>query len=526
MGKDAQDASLYKVPLDYTPSQVNNNLSSTYWKVDAPGEKEPRCFLAYSSGLDFCWLHTRAGNLAPELGKSRPQNRYDCVKTGVAEDGDSPEGKVFVLEENVDATWSCRRGYGIDADSGTPTSSSSILQRQGSFKTALTTPGALRMRQTSLHRITGRHTAMVACVLSSDSFEVEFYTLARASDISLCKCVLLDTFSPGRSDPTAKWEAWNRKQKIVRPCFTQGSAVVRQLGDGPVPAAAASGDFSFLDSVGAKVCVGCSSGDIFVFQTLPEHDDELEITHLATLSSFAEDKSQNFADASPVSCLCSLEDADLASAAGAGGSLAGCPWKNVLVAGHDDGTVAMWTLGDAKASASWRTNVSRYLDGFDKSNDALVSAKLSAGTNQLVLATMSGHIVVLNFAEVQEERRGSMSADSNHLVALQGGTLCVSSVHVTRAHAGWITGLDLTADPATGKRLIASCSQDGSVHAFELLSEDKCTGDQQLLRCLVSYSSQFTQYTGLSFARVGEGSAKVALSAYEDSDVSVLHVRL
>ena len=60
MGKDAQDASLYKVPLDYTPSQVNNNLSSTYWKVDAPGEKEPRCFLAYSSGLDFCWL-LRAG---------------------------------------------------------------------------------------------------------------------------------------------------------------------------------------------------------------------------------------------------------------------------------------------------------------------------------------------------------------------------------------------------------------------------------------------------------------------------------
>ena len=42
----------------------------------------------------------------------------------------------------------------------------------------------------------------------------------------------------------------------------------------------------------------------------------------------------------------------------------------------------------------------------------------------------------------------------------------------------------------------------------------------------MSYSSQFTQYTGLSFARVGEGSAKVALSAYEDSDVSVLHVRL
>ena len=73
-----------------------------------PLAKEPRCFLAYSSGLDFCWLHTRAGNLAPELGKAATEP-VRLREAGLVEDGDGPEGKVFVLEENVDATWSCRR---------------------------------------------------------------------------------------------------------------------------------------------------------------------------------------------------------------------------------------------------------------------------------------------------------------------------------------------------------------------------------------------------------------------------------
>ena len=65
MGKDAQDASLYKVPLDYTPSQVNNNLSSTYWKVGRPWREGAALLLGLLLGLGLLLAAYESWQLGP-----------------------------------------------------------------------------------------------------------------------------------------------------------------------------------------------------------------------------------------------------------------------------------------------------------------------------------------------------------------------------------------------------------------------------------------------------------------------------
>ncbi|QDZ24675.1 hypothetical protein A3770_14p71930 [Chloropicon primus] len=535
----------YKIPLDGTPSLLNDNLSSAICKCEESSAEGPRCLLLYSSGLDYYWLHTKASTLRSELGESKKENRYDGDNPGAGDDGALAEGQVvkeFVLEEYVDNSWTKRRGCSSEDESKSQQlTSTSSLQRQNSAGiSSATQSGIMRVRQARFHRITSRHTAVVACVSNMDVFEVEFYSLLQTSSCSDWKCILQTTFTPGSHDPTEEWRTWNAGKKgLRRPCYTQGSCVVYQLEEGSLEHAegasvttANDGNLSFLDLVEKQVCVGCSSGDTFVFQVVREGDDDVEIPHLATLSSTKDLRSGpavgakvSLTSTSPVACLCSLEEAHLVQyAAGKAGRLSDCVWANLLFVGHEDGTIVLWMLEESKASVVWRTNVSSYLDSFTKVDDALVSMKLLATTNQLVVCTLSGHMVLVNFDRLTAETRATVAEDSRHLLKLRACQVCVSSVEVSRIHAGWITGVAMSVVPGSGKNLVATCAQDGTLHLFQILREAEEGATHA--KCLFSHSMQFYQFTGISFLRCDDGGVKLAASSYEDGDMTVFHVDL
>ena len=103
----------YKIPLDGTPSLLNENLSSAICNCEESSAEGPRCLLLYSSGLDYYWLHTEASTLRSELGESKKEKRYHGANPGAGDDGALAEGGVtneFVLEEHVDNSWTnlCR----------------------------------------------------------------------------------------------------------------------------------------------------------------------------------------------------------------------------------------------------------------------------------------------------------------------------------------------------------------------------------------------------------------------------------
>jgi hypothetical protein len=203
-------------------------------------------------------------------------------------------------------------------------------------------------------------------------------------------------------------------------------------------------------------------------------------------------------------------------------------WSNLLCVGHEDGTLVMWTLNEDKARMSWRTNISNYLEAFDPKDDALVSMKLLASTDQIVVATQSGYLVVINFEPLSEEKKGSA-----HVLQLDETRFaCVSSVCCSKVHPQWMTGLDVLLQEESNTHLVACCAQDGTTHLLELVSDNTPEGGgegktDQIIRCLFSETVPFSHFTGIAFIestpKVG---VKIALSAYEDKDITVFHCPL
>ena len=551
----------YKVPLEATPSFLSNNLCSTTSNFDDAPSSETKCVLLYSSGVDYHWLYNNVSNLADELGKSVKENRYECVKPG-SENGESDvedQGVVFVLEENVDKTWTSRRGCVNASDAATPTSTrTSSLRRQSSSGLGGNLGSALRMRQAAFHRVSSKHVAIAACVSNTEAFEVEIYLVTQNSTTSDLKSTLQCTFSPNKRDPTAEWWLWNSKQEVRRPCYTQGSAVVYSFGGEACTCALAKANekaklgggnekFWFLNYLESNLCIGCSSGDTFVFQVIPDEDEgEVTFNYLATLSpKLGEGGSpgggKNMASASPVSCLCSMEEMHLLRYAqndgGDASAPAGCLWENVLFVGHGNGAVVMWALGEEKASIAWEVNVSDYFDDFHAENDSIVSMRLLATSNQLLLSTLSGHLLVFNFADLSADAKSSADDDSIHLLKVKhlkcrtkkrlGKAAGVESVDFVRAHAGWVTGMDVLLTESQGKHLCATCAQDGSLHVCEVLREARAGdggGSSTYLRPVFSHAAQNSQFTGVAFVQDGGASVKIAITSYEANDVSIFHV--
>ena len=55
----------------------------------------------------------------------------------------------------------------------------------------------------------------------------------------------------------------------------------------------------------------------------------------------------------------------------------------------------------------------------------------TASTGQLVLATLSGHLVVIKFEALEEETKGNVAEDSVHLLKLSSS---ISSAHAWLMH--------------------------------------------------------------------------------------------
>ncbi len=522
----AGDETSFKVPLEETPSLLIGNLSSAACSSSGEGESSSGqdVILVYSTGSSFHWLTTPAKHLAQgPLGASVKENRFECLKPGQAgragagaelppgAHSDGVEGSnVFVYEENVDKTWA-RDKVVTDA---------SAVGGGGPFSAAAVGNGPNRLLHAALVRLSSRDLAVVACVTSGDLFEVEVYALERARGN---KCKLQFTFSPGTGDPTEEWKALNGANEYPAPCATRAAAMVYCDGSG-------SGSGAAIDSLKPHLCVGTTSGDIFVFEVEPQlaTGGEPNFSHIATLCLAPHQDGKSLR--SPVACLCSVEEAHLEAAAAAMAPAASLRWNNLLFVGHDDGTIVMWALTQSDAKMLWKSHVSNYLESFDAGEDALVAMRLLPSTNQLLVATLNGTLVVVNFEALAPEKEASLR-DSAHFVRMNAGaTCCVASVFLSRIHAGWVSGIDVI--PLAGgdgghggaRHLLATCSQDGSVQVFALASEEeKGSG---VLKCLLSHSSQFCQFTGVSFIHSGADGAKLAATAYEKEDATVFHINL
>ena len=547
-----KDTKYFKVPLDGTPSLLNNNLSSLCTLCKGSGEEtkassaadssaSSQVLLSYSSGNCLHWLYTKESNLVADLGESVKENRYESMKSPGDEEGqstpssatDEQGGAACVIEEHVDKTWNKAT---IESGIKSPSIGSKAKGNVGG-------QGHLRLRSSKLHRISSSYTAIVACVSNISLFEVEIYLVEQSQDAFNYKCSLQLAFSPSKTDPTTSWMSSNSKSSMPLACSTQGSTVVYCFPPGkPAEASLFQGTRDPVDVLDPHVCVGCSSGNTFVFETTrpplasqssssSPSSSRCEFNHIATLTSSTSGSGSgsgsNPSSSMMVSCLCSMEEMHLRY------PKLSCMWCNLLFVGHEDGTIVVFALGEDKASIAWKTNLVYYLDSFDKDDDTLVSMRLLASTGQLVLATLSGHLVVIKFEALEEETKGNVAEDSVHLLKLSSSNhlsaeklACVSNVSISRVHPAWMTGIDVTLSKGrSDEHLIATCAQDGSIHVFRLPSDPV---DDNPLECLFSHLNQFSQYTGIAFLESGSGSAsvKLAASAYEDSDVTVFHVDL
>ena len=64
------------------------------------------------------------------------------------------------------------------------------------------------------------------------------------------------------------------------------------------------------------------------------------------------------------------------------------------------------------------------------------------------------------------------------------------------------------------------------MHVFKLASDTTESERGPALKCLLSHSSQFSQFTGVAFIHSDASGAKLAAAAYEKEDATVFHINL